>query len=73
MLDDKYGRSVSLLCPTCGSDQFKYDDEGSPEVTCASCGLQTTKDDLIRSNSENIDLHVNEMTDEILKDALKGF
>ena len=27
MSDDKYNRSINLLCPTCGSDQFEYDDD----------------------------------------------
>lgn len=73
MNSDKYSRSVSLLCPTCGSDQFEF--EGSEETIssakCSSCGREFTKDELIEENSENISEHVKEMGEEITKDAAK--
>lgn len=66
---DKYNRSVSLLCPTCGGDQFEF--EGSDETVqaakCASCGREFTKDELIEENSENISVNVEEMGKEITK------
>lgn len=68
---EKYSRSVTLLCPTCGSSSFET--QGGPgeavQMTkCASCGREATKDDLIRENSENISEHVKEMGAEITKD-----
>ena len=45
MSDDKYNRSINLLCPTCGSDQFEYDDDDMSLVKCASCEREMTKDD----------------------------
>lgn len=55
-------RHLTLLCPTCGSDQLIFDDEDeSALVTCATCGRQTTRDELIGDNSESIELHVADM------------
>jgi transcription initiation factor IIE alpha subunit len=71
---EKYNRNVTLVCPTCGGTQFKYDkgvDETIEIAKCASCGRELTKDELIHENSENISEHVKEMGDEIIKDAAK--
>lgn len=68
---DKYNRQVGLLCPTCGNDQFAHDGEGgqtSELVTCVGCGLELSKDDLIRVNRENVDEHVKEIGKEVAKD-----
>ena len=69
---EKHERHVSMLCPVCGSDRFSFDDalEDGP-VTCANCGRVTTRDDLIRENSEVIDANVRTMGREIEKDAAK--
>lgn len=68
---EKYNRSVSLLCPTCGCTQFSYD-EGADEtiqvMTCASCEREFNRDELIRENSENIDGHLSEIKKEVTKD-----
>jgi uncharacterized Zn finger protein len=73
MHPEKHNRTVVLRCPTCGSDQFSHEGAETPEqiVTCASCGLKMTRDDLIRANAENIDLHVEEMGKEIADDFRK--
>ena len=68
---DKYNRSVSLLCPTCGSDQFSHDGadaQTSVLLTCGNCGLEISKDDLIRANSENVQEHVTEIGQAVVKD-----
>lgn len=68
---DKYNRQVRLLCPTCGSDQFAHEGEDGQAgelVTCVSCGLELSKDDLIRANRENVDEHVKEIGKEVAKD-----
>jgi predicted RNA-binding Zn-ribbon protein involved in translation (DUF1610 family) len=71
----KYNRSVSLLCPTCGCDQFSQ--EGGEETTeitkCTSCGREMTKDDLIRENSENVSAHMDEVKKEVLNDFRTQF
>jgi NMD protein affecting ribosome stability and mRNA decay len=70
---EKYNRSVSLLCPTCGSDQFEF--EGGDEVVesarCTGCGREFKKNELIEENSENISEHVKEMGQEFTHDTAK--
>ncbi|WP_409423773.1 MULTISPECIES: ECs_2282 family putative zinc-binding protein [unclassified Pseudoalteromonas] len=72
MNPEKYDRSVSLLCPTCGCSDFSYED-GSDEtiqiMTCASCEREFNKDELIQENSENIEEHLSEMKEEVVKDV----
>ena len=73
---DKYNRSVTLLCPTCGGSQFSpiSPDNGESELQkCAACGREITRDDLIRENSENIAEHVNELKKEVTKDVAAEF
>ncbi len=69
---DKHNRILSLRCPTCAGDQFEFEhgvDETIELATCASCGRTLTKDELIRENSELIDVQVNEIGAEMAKDA----
>lgn len=71
MDSDKYSRSVTLLCPTCGNSNFET--LGGPEeaiqiTKCVACGREATKEELIRENSENISEHAKEMGAEITKD-----
>jgi predicted RNA-binding Zn-ribbon protein involved in translation (DUF1610 family) len=69
---EKYNRSVTLLCPTCGGTQFSPvspDNIESELQKCASCGREITRDELIRENSENINEHVNEIKKEVTKDV----
>lgn len=71
---DKYNQSINLLCPTCGGTQFSHDesdDQSTGMVTCASCGLEIVKADLVRANSENVSEHVEDMKKKILKDVEK--
>lgn len=68
----RYDREVSMLCPTCGSDQFSYDDEADEaDVTCANCGKTMTREELIRENSENIDLQLVDTGEQITRDVAK--
>ena len=73
MPDDKYNRSISLLCPTCGGDQFEFDDEEATTFKCGACGLEIEKEALIEANSENIGEHTKEVGKEIADDLMKGF
>ncbi|USI27889.1 ECs_2282 family putative zinc-binding protein [Alteromonas macleodii] len=72
MNPEKYNRSVSLLCPTCGCSDFSYE-EGTDEtiqiMTCASCEREFSKDELIQENSENIEEHHSEMKEDVVKDV----
>jgi len=70
---EKYNRSVTLICPTCGGDQFEFEDgeERIQSAKCVSCGRAFTKDELAKENSENISAHVEEMGQEITRDFAK--
>jgi predicted RNA-binding Zn-ribbon protein involved in translation (DUF1610 family) len=83
MTDDKYDRSISLNCPTCGGTEFEYESESvdndSMPIKCPSCGFTTTKSDLIAANGENIEANVEDIKEQFLKevkqslsDAFKG-
>lgn len=74
MSDDSYSRNVELVCPTCGGSQFEHDDDietSTAEVRCIGCNTRMTKEDLIAANAENIEEHVKEIGDEVVKDAQK--
>lgn len=70
---EKYNRSVRLLCPTCGGDQFEFESENQAieSVKCNDCGRVFAKDQLIEENRENIQEHVKEMGQEASKDIAK--
>jgi uncharacterized Zn finger protein (UPF0148 family) len=72
---EKYRRSVSLICPTCGCDQFEYDGnaETGERMKCAKCLREFTREQLIEMNRENVSEHVEEMKQEIMKDVAKEF
>ncbi|MXZ48209.1 MAG: hypothetical protein F4235_03135 [Candidatus Dadabacteria bacterium] len=76
MKNEKYQRSVKMLCPTCGGSSYQYEqavDEAIEIVKCASCGRELTKNELIRENGENINKHLSEMTEEVKADIKKEF
>jgi len=71
---DKYNRSVSMLCPTCGESQFEYDAENlndSSLVKCTHCQMTMTKAHLVETNSETIAVQAEEMGKEIVEDFKK--
>ncbi|MGV8840129.1 MAG: ECs_2282 family putative zinc-binding protein [Bauldia sp.] len=72
---DKYRMSVSLLCPTCGKDQFKYEEPADTAQTfeCENCGRQLTREELFGENQENIHEHAMELGREAVKDISKDF
>ncbi len=71
MDSEKYNRSIALFCPTCGGTIFEFEhgvDETIEIATCAKCGRELPKDELIRENEENISEHVEEIGKEVVKD-----
>jgi methylphosphotriester-DNA--protein-cysteine methyltransferase len=67
---DKYARSVTLMCPTCGHKDFERADDNSP-LRCTSCDRVFTREELIRENGEVIEAEVEELKTEVLRDAKK--
>ena len=69
---DKLNRSISLLCPTCGSSEMESlngPHDISELFKCNSCGLEITKDELMSANQENINTNLDEMKQEAVKDV----
>lgn len=76
MNPDKYDQTINLTCPTCGCSDFAFDrgvDEKIEVMKCASCDREFSKDELLRENSENIDLHLSEIKEQITKDIADDF
>lgn len=67
MNSDKYRRTVSLICPTCGNTDFEHGDETEP-VRCLRCNRVLTREELIQENEEVIGAEVDEMKSEIMQD-----
>ena len=77
MIDsDKYDRSLPLHCPTCGGTEFEAETDASQDdagqIKCPSCGLTTTKDELIACNGEHIEAQIDEIKEELVKDIAKS-
>lgn len=66
MNTDKYSRTITLRCPTCGSGYFE-NCEQSDRVACASCGNVLAQEDLVRANSETI----HQQTEDVVKQAIE--
>jgi predicted nucleic acid-binding Zn-ribbon protein len=71
MDENKYDRSISLMCPTCGHKDFEHDETDESPVRCAGCDRVLTRDELIRENGELIDSAVDELKTEVVKDIQK--
>lgn len=78
MNPERYNRSLTLICSTCGGQQFEYD-EGDGPVRCTGCDRVFARDELIRENGEQIDAEVDAVKREVVSDlrdhlrkALKG-
>jgi uncharacterized Zn finger protein (UPF0148 family) len=65
-------REVALLCPTCGSNQFRFE-QGSEFVECDSCQRRLQKDELVRENQEAIQEGGRELAREAIGVAQKEF
>lgn len=70
MDNEKYNRSVSLCCPTCGGVEFSTDAESGLH-TCAACGREMSREELLEANAESIEAHADEMKKEIVADFRK--
>lgn len=76
-----YNRKIVLICPLCGNDGFSSIDKevenlldaaGSTKFQCADCKSIYTKDELIESNVEKIEIVKDEMVHDAMKDIEKA-
>lgn len=67
---ERYRRTVPILCPTCGNDQFEHEDE-SGSFRCISCDRMFTREELTAENDEAMEAELQEMAAEVFKDAAK--
>lgn len=75
-----FSREVTLLCPTCGNDQFEYPDESEEQALdekilykCTDCGSEYTKAELLELNQEVINNHIEAIEADIIKEIEKAF
>ncbi|WP_223670542.1 ECs_2282 family putative zinc-binding protein [Kangiella shandongensis] len=76
MNSEKYNRNVRLVCSTCGGTDFSSEEGVNDAVgliVCTSCEREFTKDDLVKENSENINVQLSEAKKEIKKDIADDF
>ena len=67
-----YSRSLQMLCPTCGCNQFEQ--QGcNDQLVCADCGLTITRGDLQASNGERINAALKAQKREVFRDMQKDW
>lgn len=73
---DNIKKTISLICPICGNDQFASLDVPMEElkdgletnrVQCSDCHRIFTKEELLNENQGRIDNEVEQITDNITK------
>lgn len=73
-------RTLNLLCPVCGNDQFSsldvdmddiLDASDDVRVQCADCKNIFTKKSLIEENSEAIEATIDDIKDDFIEELKK--
>lgn len=67
---DKYARTITLHCPTCGGIEFETD-AADEFCTCTRCSREITREDLERENAAHIEANVDEVKEMLAKDFTK--
>ncbi|WP_431356242.1 ECs_2282 family putative zinc-binding protein [Enterobacter roggenkampii] len=70
---DIFMQTMRTVCPDCGSEMFNQPDDFDFEtnfigVSCADCGREITKDDVINQATDT----VKKQLDDMLRNSLKG-
>ena len=60
MASDKFSRTVSMQCSTCGGTQFEFEGDTGP-YRCVCCDRTFAREELIRESGRLIDNEVGEM------------
>lgn len=71
-MKDKYKKSISLRCITCGDASLEFNEDES-WVKCKRCGREYSGgyDELVTLNQSEISVQLNEMKEEVSKDLKK--
>ncbi len=75
-MKSNYSRQISLMCPTCGSRDFSFDNgvpEESRSYVCTGCELEFSYQEIYDSNQEIISRAIDETKREIMSDVKKKF
>lgn len=65
----KYDRSVTLLCPVCGSAEFEHDaGNANAPIRCTGCNRIVSRESLIDENQAAIVDAVDEIKGEVISD-----
>lgn len=81
MMQDSNSR-IPLVCPLCGNNMFAVldkingelvDASGTVRLQCSDCKSIYTKDEIIESNAEKIDIAANELVKDIINEYNKEF
>lgn len=67
----KYNRTITLLCPTCGGSDFKFEECENSFVQCVQCERELTRQELEAENSELIQESLNEVKTQVSEDIEK--
>lgn len=73
-MKDKYEKSVTLRCVTCGDTELEYN-EDKTIIVCKRCGKEYPGgyDELVALNQPEIDREVEKLGKEVLDDAKVAF
>jgi len=68
-MKEQYKSKVSLLCATCGGEQFHFNDDKT-YIKCELCDreYQGGYDELVALNQDNIDRSVKDISDQVVTD-----
>ena len=70
-------RNITLFCPICGNDMFynegdQFNGSGdSARLVCSRCNNVFTREEMIEGNEENININLEEVKEEALKEVKK--
>jgi hypothetical protein len=68
MRGDRFSRSVSMQCSTCGGTQFEHETEIGP-FRCAGCDRSFSREELLRENGGLTDVELGAMAADASKYA----
>ena len=73
-------KKISMICPTCGNDQFSgidcdineiWDESNEIKVKCSDCGMVLSKEELVNENQYIIDENLEDLKKEAIKELEK--